>query len=110
LIPAGLTKLVSQLTREGNWQKGLEVFESLSTLSVRPDTTITNAAISACDKGGQWEKAMQVGNFCTHESAGTKALQAAKKTALVRQTTPSQITDLGCYVSCSSLNVLLLST
>jgi len=57
---AGLTKLVSQLTREGNWQKGLEVFESLSVLGVRPDTTITNAAISACDKGGQWEKAMQV--------------------------------------------------
>lgn len=59
----GLTKLVSQLTREGNWQKGLEVFESLSTLAVRPDTTITNAAISACDKGGQWEKAMQVRVF-----------------------------------------------
>ncbi len=41
---AGLTKLVSQLTREGNWQKGLEVFECLSVLGVVPDTTITNAA------------------------------------------------------------------
>jgi pentatricopeptide repeat domain-containing protein 1 len=55
-----LTKLLSQLTREGNWQKGLEVFESLHVLGVVPDTTITNAAISACDKGGQWEKALQV--------------------------------------------------
>lgn len=59
-LPAGLTKLVSQLTREGNWQKGLEVFETLDVIGVRPDTTITNAAISACDKGGHWEKAMQV--------------------------------------------------
>jgi len=56
----GLTKLVSQLSREGNWQKGLEVFENLDVLGIRPDTTITNAAISACDKGGQWEKALQV--------------------------------------------------
>ena len=57
----GLTKLVSQLSREGNWQKGLEMFENLDVLGVRPDTTITNAAISACDKGGQWERALQVG-------------------------------------------------
>ena len=56
----GLTKLVSQLSREGNWQKGLEIFENLDVLGVRPDTTITNSAISACDKGGQWEKALQV--------------------------------------------------
>ncbi len=51
---------MSQLTREGNWQKGLEIFESLGVLGVVPDTTIFNAAISACDKGGQWEKALQV--------------------------------------------------
>lgn len=57
---AGLTKLVSQLTREGHWSKGLEVFDSLDVIGLRPDTTITNAAISACDKGGQWEKGMQV--------------------------------------------------
>jgi pentatricopeptide repeat domain-containing protein 1 len=37
-----------------------QVFECLPVLGVRPDTTITNAAISACDKGGQWEKALQV--------------------------------------------------
>jgi pentatricopeptide repeat protein len=57
---SGLTKLVSQMSREGHWAKSLEVYESLSAVGVRPDTTITNAAISACDKGGQWEKALQL--------------------------------------------------
>eukprot|EP00210_Caulerpa_lentillifera_P009153 g8727.t1 len=56
----GLTKLVSRLSREGHWQKGLEVFESLPEMGLTPDTTITNAAISACDRGGQWEKALQI--------------------------------------------------
>ncbi|GIL44055.1 hypothetical protein Vafri_1554, partial [Volvox africanus] len=56
----GLTKLVSQLTREGQWSKGLEVFDALDCVGLLPDTTITNAAISACDKGGQWEKALQI--------------------------------------------------
>ncbi|WIA19333.1 hypothetical protein OEZ85_003965 [Tetradesmus obliquus] len=57
---AGLTKLVSQMSREGHWAKSLELYESLAAVGVRPDTTITNAAISACDKGGQWEKALQL--------------------------------------------------
>jgi pentatricopeptide repeat domain-containing protein 1 len=48
------------MSREGHWAKSLEVYESLSAVGVRPDTTITNAAISACDKGGQWEKALQL--------------------------------------------------
>jgi len=60
VLPTGLTKLVSQMSREGHWAKALEVYESLDAVGVRPDTTITNAAISACDKGGQWEKALQV--------------------------------------------------
>jgi pentatricopeptide repeat domain-containing protein 1 len=51
---------VSQMAREGHWAKSLEVYESLDAVAVRPDTTITNAAISACDKGGQWEKALQI--------------------------------------------------
>lgn len=55
----GLTKLVSQFSKEGHWQKGLEVFEALDCIGVRADTTITNAAISACDKGGQWDRALQ---------------------------------------------------
>ncbi len=56
----GLTKLVSQLSREGQWAKALEVYEALGLIALHPDTTITNAAISACDKGGQWEKALAV--------------------------------------------------
>ena len=59
-VSVGLTKLVSRLSREGHWQKGLEVFESLPEMGLTPDTTITNAAISACDRGGQWEKALQI--------------------------------------------------
>ena len=34
------------------------MYESLDAVGVRPDTTITNAAISACDKGGAWEAAL----------------------------------------------------
>ena len=60
MVQIGLTKLVSRLSREGHWQKGLEVFESLPEMGLTPDTTITNAAISACDRGGQWEKALQI--------------------------------------------------
>jgi hypothetical protein len=60
LTATGLTKLVSQMSREGHWAKALEVYESLDAVAVRPDTTITNAAISACDKGGQWEKALHI--------------------------------------------------
>lgn len=40
----------------------MQVYEALDTIGLLPDTTITNAAISACDKGGQWEKAMQLFN------------------------------------------------
>ena len=35
-----------------------QVYEALDAVGVRPDTTITNAAISACDKGGRWEAAV----------------------------------------------------
>lgn len=49
----GLTKLVSKLSKEGSWRKALEVFETVEELGVRPDTALTNSAISACDKGGE---------------------------------------------------------
>lgn len=49
---------MSNLTKEGHWAKALEVYEALDAVGVRPDTTITNAAISSCDKGGQWEAAL----------------------------------------------------
>jgi pentatricopeptide repeat protein len=62
LAPAGLTKLLSQLSREGGWQKALELFEALEAAGLAPDTTLTNAAISACGRGGQWERALKVFN------------------------------------------------
>ena len=48
---AGLTKMVSRLGKEGSWRKALEIYQSLPQTGVCPDTAITNAAISACDKG-----------------------------------------------------------
>ena len=48
---AGLTKMVSKLSKEGSFRKGLEVFQALPELGIPPDTAITNSAISACDKG-----------------------------------------------------------
>lgn len=48
---AGLTKMVSKMGKEGAWRKALEIYYSLDQTGIRPDTAITNAAISACDKG-----------------------------------------------------------
>lgn len=42
---------MSKFGKEGCWRKALGVYESLHILNVIPDTAITNAAISACDKG-----------------------------------------------------------
>ena len=43
--------MVAKLSRENANRKGLEVFDSLPAIGLMPDTAITNAAISACDKG-----------------------------------------------------------
>lgn len=43
--------MVSKLSKEGSFRKGLEVFQALLELGIPPDTAITNSAISACDKG-----------------------------------------------------------
>ena len=43
--------MVSRLGKEGCWRKALEIYQSLPQTGVCPDTAITNAAISACDKG-----------------------------------------------------------
>jgi pentatricopeptide repeat protein len=67
---AGLTKLLSQLSREGSWTKALELFESLEAAGLAPDTTITNAAISACDRGGQWERALEIFDAMQVRGAG----------------------------------------
>lgn len=47
----GLTKLMGRFTKDGDWRKALAIFDSLPVLGLRPDTTISNAAIAACDKG-----------------------------------------------------------
>lgn len=56
----GLTKLVSKFGKEGCWRKALGVYESLHILNIVPDTAITNAAISACDKG------TKAPSWCSH--------------------------------------------
>jgi hypothetical protein len=43
--------MVSKLSKEGAFRKGLEVYFALTDMQILPDTAITNAAISACDKG-----------------------------------------------------------
>jgi hypothetical protein len=43
--------MVSKLSKEGAFRKGLEVYFALTDLNILPDTAITNAAISACDRG-----------------------------------------------------------
>ncbi len=48
---AGLTKMVAKLSRENAYRKGLEVYDALPAIGLMADTAITNAAISACDKG-----------------------------------------------------------
>jgi pentatricopeptide repeat protein len=42
---------MSKLSKEGSYRKALEIFDVLPRLGITYDTTITNAAISACDKG-----------------------------------------------------------
>jgi hypothetical protein len=46
--------MVSKLSKEGAFRKGLEVYFALTDLNILPDTAITNAAISACDRGKFW--------------------------------------------------------
>ena len=43
--------MVAKLSRENAYRKGLEVFDALPAIGLMADTAITNAAISACDKG-----------------------------------------------------------
>lgn len=43
--------MVAKLSREHAYRKALEVFDTLPAIGLMPDTAITNAAISACDKG-----------------------------------------------------------
>lgn len=52
--------MVSKLSKEGAWRKALEVYETVEDLGLIPDTALTNSAISACDKGGRWQKVSTV--------------------------------------------------
>ena len=67
-MTAGLTKMVSKLSREGSYRKGLEVFEALPAVGLVPDTAITNAAISALDKG---ETLQPLTGHCLHYAPQT---------------------------------------
>ena len=49
--------MVSKLSKEGAWRKALEVYETVEAMGLMTDTALTNSAISACDKGGRWQKA-----------------------------------------------------
>lgn len=42
---------MSKLSKEGDYDKALDIYYALPELGIRYDTTITNAAISSCDKG-----------------------------------------------------------
>jgi hypothetical protein len=45
--------MVAKLSRENAYRKALEVYDTLPAIGLMADTAITNAAISACDKGKQ---------------------------------------------------------
>lgn len=48
---AGLTKLISRLSKGGLYEKALELFFILPELHIQYDCTIINAALSACGRG-----------------------------------------------------------
>lgn len=57
----GLTKLIGVLSKQhGAWRKALEIYHCVPSLGLKPDTALTNAAISACDRGGQWREALKL--------------------------------------------------
>lgn len=43
-----------------SWKKALEVYNTAPLLGLKADTALTNSAISACDRGGQWEIALEI--------------------------------------------------
>ena len=47
-------------SKEGQWQKALELLESMEVHGLKPDVVSLNAAMWACEKGGQWQKALEV--------------------------------------------------
>jgi len=56
----GLTKLISKLNKAGHWRQGLTVFNTLPSLGLVPDATVANAALGACDRGGDGAAAWSI--------------------------------------------------
>ncbi len=67
----GLTKMVAKLSREGSYRKGLEVFEALPAVGLVADVALTNAAISALDKGESPDHAEATPVHCSIKSLPT---------------------------------------
>jgi hypothetical protein len=57
---SGITKLMAELTKHGQWQKALLVFDSIPALGLEFDATAANAALGACAKGGSAECARNI--------------------------------------------------
>lgn len=96
----GLTKLISKLNKAGQWRQGLTVFHVLPSLGLVPDATVANAALGACDRGGDGAAAwsiFEIMEVCALEADAIsyKALVAAlsksghwRRCVLVRNSLP----------------------
>eukprot|EP00510_Aplanochytrium_minuta_P000750 CAMPEP_0184023430 /NCGR_PEP_ID=MMETSP0954-20121128/11357_1 /TAXON_ID=627963 /ORGANISM="Aplanochytrium sp, Strain PBS07" /LENGTH=330 /DNA_ID=CAMNT_0026306315 /DNA_START=476 /DNA_END=1468 /DNA_ORIENTATION=- len=52
---------MSALTRGGDWENALHMFDTLSKMKNQaPNVDVYNAAIRACGKGGEWKRALQL--------------------------------------------------
>ena len=53
-----LSVAISACEKGGQWQKAMELFESMKSRGMQPNVITISAAISAFEKGGQWQKAL----------------------------------------------------
>ncbi len=68
MMPAGLTKTIATLSRQGSFWKALEVYEALPAAGLVPDTPIANAALSASNRGAS-HFAIPRRSYCTNSLA-----------------------------------------
>ena len=54
------TKKITAFKRDGKWKAALYVFEEMKQNRVWPNVVSYSAAISACEKGGQTAKALEL--------------------------------------------------
>ena len=45
---------ISACARSAQWQRVMNLFQSMHEAEVLPDSITSNAVISSCEKGGQW--------------------------------------------------------